>query len=103
MNIRLLTSAYNDLISGREFYGKQGKGLGDYFFDSLFSDIDSLLLYAGIHPRIYGYYRLLSKRFPYAIYYKIEKSGNIVVWRVLDCRQNPQKVKKSLNENDSII
>ena len=40
-------------------------------FDSLFSDIDSLTLYGGVHPKIFGYYRMLSKRFPYAIYYKL--------------------------------
>jgi hypothetical protein len=39
-----------DLSEGRLFYEKQGEGLGEYFFDSLFSDIDSLTLYAGIHP-----------------------------------------------------
>ena len=49
-----------------------GRELGDYFFDTLFSDIDSLALFGGIHRKVYGYHRLLSSRFPYAIYYKIE-------------------------------
>jgi hypothetical protein len=30
-----------------QFYERQETGLGWYFLDSLFSDIDSLLLYAG--------------------------------------------------------
>jgi hypothetical protein len=42
MKIEILFSAMEDLIGGRLFYEKQGEGLGDYFFDSLFSDIDSL-------------------------------------------------------------
>ena len=95
MKIKLLTSAYDDLKKGREFYDKQSKGLGDYFFDSIFSDIDSLILYAGVHPVIFGYYRLLSHRFPYAVYYKIN-NDEIVVWRVLDCRQDPVKTKEQL-------
>ena len=49
MRIRILRSAFNDLSAGRRFYNRQGEGLGDYFLDSLFSDIDSLNLYAGIH------------------------------------------------------
>ena len=73
MSIRLLSSALDDLSEGRAFYEKQGEGLGEYFFDSLFSDIDSLTLYGGIHPKFFGYNRMLSKRFPYAIYYKIEE------------------------------
>jgi len=100
MNIRILSSAYNDLVAGRKFYERQGEGLGEYFFDSLFSDIDSLLLYGGIHQKVYGYQRLLSKRFPYAIYCKTDDRENIVVWRALDCRQAPEKTRMSLSEND---
>lgn len=96
MKIQLLTSAYNDLIKGRQFYENQAENLGDYFFDSLFSDIDSLILYAGIHPQFYGYFRMLSSRFPYAIYYKLEKEPNVIVWRILDCRQDPEKMRKQL-------
>jgi len=44
MKVRILTSAFNDLAAGREFYERQGEGLGDYFFDSVFADIDSLAL-----------------------------------------------------------
>jgi len=41
--------------------------LGDCFLDSLFSDIDSLMPCAGIHRKVYGYHRGLSRRFPYGI------------------------------------
>ncbi|MCP4110826.1 MAG: type II toxin-antitoxin system RelE/ParE family toxin [Desulfobacteraceae bacterium] len=99
MKIRILSSAYNDLKAGRKFYEKQGEGLGEYFFDSLFSDIDSLLLYGGIHLKVYGYHRLLSKRFPYAIYYKMDDRENAVVHRVLDCRRDPEKIRVSLLKN----
>ena len=43
MKIRILTSAYNDLKRGRLFYENQAENLGDYYFDTLFSDIDSLM------------------------------------------------------------
>ena len=68
MKIKVLSSALEDLYEGRLFYEKQGEGLGEYFFDSLFSDIDSLTLYGGIHPKVFGYHRLLSRPFPFAIY-----------------------------------
>ena len=97
MKIKILSSAYDDLRKGRIFYEVQAENLGDYFFDSLFSDIDSLMLYAGIHQEYIGYYRLLAHRFPYAIYYKIE-NNNIVVWRVLDCRQEPEKTELQLTD-----
>ena len=97
MSIRILTSAFDDLADGRRFYERHGAGLGDYFFDSLFSDIDSLALYAGIHRKVFGFHRLLSKRFPYAIYYLLDSDGVPVVYRVLDCRQDPGKTRAALN------
>ena len=95
MRIRILPSAVEDLARGRQFYEQQGQGLGNYFMDTLFSDIESLALYAGIHRKIDQYHRLLSKRFPFGIYYQVH-SETVQVWRVLDLRQDPAKIKKSL-------
>ena len=86
----------SDLAEGRQFYEEQSEGLGEYFFDSLFSDIDSLILYAGIHPIFYGYHRMLSKRFPYAVYYKLKEKSIATVWRVLDLRRDPKRIKGAL-------
>lgn len=97
MKIQILTAAINDLEEGRLFYQQQGEHLGDYFLDTLFTDIDSLVIYAGIHQQVFGYYRMLAHRFPYAIYYKMSKSDEIVVWRVLDMRVKPAKTIKRLS------
>ena len=96
MKIKILSSAVEDLHAGRVFYEKQTEGLGEYFFDSIFSDIDSLVLYAGIHQKVFDYYRLLSKRFPYAVYYKIDEQL-VVVWRILDLRRHPGKIRRALD------
>lgn len=92
MRIEILESARDDLISGMAFYETQRNGLGAYFLDSLFSDIESLLLFSGIHPIHFDrYHRLLSKRFPFAIYYRTE--GDLIrIHAVLDCRQDPNRV-----------
>lgn len=96
MKIRILDSVSQDLIAGYLFYEKQSAGLGNYFIDSLFSDIDSLQIYAGIHPIYFGkYHRMLSKRFPFAIYYRIV-DNEVLVYAVLDCRRNPSWVRKQL-------
>jgi plasmid stabilization system protein ParE len=98
MKVRILASAHNDLATGRAFYEHQGVGLGDYFLDSVFSDIDSLALYGGIHPKVMGHDRLLTKRFPYAVYYKMDAEGSVIVFRVLDCRQDPGKTTRQLGQ-----
>jgi hypothetical protein len=79
----------SDLADGRSFYEQQNPGVGDYFLDSLFTDIDPLTLYGGIHRRAAGYFVMLAKRFPYALYYKMEAEV-ASVWRVLDCRRDPR-------------
>jgi hypothetical protein len=95
MKVQILEDARHDLMDGYRFYEIQLMGLGDYFLDSLFSDIDSLQFYAGIHPLHFGYNRLLSKRFPFAIYYRVE-NGIARIYAILDCRQNPAWVRERL-------
>ena len=96
MRIKILASAVEDLHQGRLFYQKQRERLGEYFLDALFADIDALALNGGIHLKVFGYHRLLSKKFPYAIYYKTEERDLVVVHRVLDLRQEPMKLRRAL-------
>ncbi|MEI7911716.1 MAG: type II toxin-antitoxin system RelE/ParE family toxin [Verrucomicrobiota bacterium] len=99
MTIRILPSAVADLRDGREFYESREVGLGDYFQDCLFSDIESLVLHAGLHRKVFGFHRLLSKRFPYAIYYQIDAGMDAVVYRILDCRRDPKRIRDSLGQS----
>ena len=79
MKIKLLSSAFRDLLAGRQFYEKVEEGLCGYFFDSLFSDIDSPAFFDGINQKIFGDHRMLSKHFPFAIYYKVGRENTVVV------------------------
>ncbi|MBL4775710.1 MAG: hypothetical protein JKY87_06615 [Mariprofundus sp.] len=94
--IVLLADAAIDLDQGRKFYDKLQVGVGDYFYDSLISDIESLYLYAGIHPCHDGYHYMLSHRFPFAVYYEVSNSVVIVV-AVLDMRRNPVWIHSQLD------
>ena len=95
MRIEILDEAEQDLVDGFAFYERQSKGLGDYFLDSIFSDVESLYLYAGIHALHFGYHRLLAKRFPFAIYYRIQNEV-IRVYAILDCRRDPAWIRDRL-------
>ena len=95
MKIVILPSAREDLADGFRFYEAQEGGLGSYFLESLFSDIDSVKLYAGVHRKVFGFHRALSQRFPYAIYYSVE-SNTAFIRAVLDCRRNPASIRERL-------
>ncbi len=89
MRIEVLDQAAVDLIEGFWFYETQNAGLGSYFLTNLYADIESLRIYAGIHPKRYKqYHRLLSRRFPFAVFYTFLE-GTVFVHAVLDCRRNP--------------
>ncbi len=88
MKIQILPEAERDLMDGFRFYELQRAGLGRYFIDAISSDIDSLEFFYGVHPVVFGQYRLLSKRFPFAVYYRIENEV-VRIYAVLDCRRNP--------------
>lgn len=84
------------LDEGRRFYETQRAGVGSFFLDTLFSDIDSLQLYAGVHRIFFGqYHRLLSRRFPFAIYYT-RSEDTLFIHAVLDCRRNPSWIRKRM-------
>jgi hypothetical protein len=91
----VLGEVAGDLNEGSAFYDQQERGIGDYFWDSLVADIESLRIYAGIHPRKHGVYRMLARRFPYAIYYEIAEDVAYVV-AVLPMRRSPAWIRKQL-------
>ena len=96
MKIQILHEAELDLLDGYSFYERQVAGLGDYFLDSLFADIDSLHLFARAHEVYLNYHRLLARRFPFAIFYRANNEV-VEVWAILDCRQDPETSRQRLS------
>ena len=95
MRVELRVEARQDLVEAALFYEEQREGLGDYFVNCLFEDLDQLTREAGIHARVFGLRRKLSKRFPFAIYYKTDRSLIDVV-AILDCRRDPDAIADRL-------
>jgi len=55
------------------------------------------MITAGVHPVHFGqYHRLLSRRFPFAIYYRIDEGQHVLVYAVLDCRRHPSVIRARL-------
>jgi len=95
VTIEILPRAREDLVAGFHFYEQQERGLGRYFRESLFADVESLRATAGVHRKVLGYHRCVSKTFPYAIYYAVE--GELVqVHAIFDCRRDPELLERTL-------
>jgi hypothetical protein len=94
-DILTLKEAADDLNEGRAFYDIQEPGVGTYFWDCMISDIESLIIYAGIQAKQLGFYKMLASRFPYAFYYDIFEDVAYVV-AVLPMRRNPAWISRQL-------
>lgn len=69
-------------------------------WDSLIHEvsyIESLTIYAGIHQKEFGFFRMLSKRFPYCIYYTVQDDIATVA-AVLPMRKDPAWVNEAMGE-----
>jgi len=95
MMVVVLEDAAEDIELGRRFYQSCEAGVGDYFTESILSDLESLVLFAGIHPFYFGFHRMLSKRFPFGIYYEVE-DGVAYVYAILDLRRDPLWIRSKL-------
>ena len=96
MTIEILDKAEEDLIEGFQFYEAQGEGLGHHFLTCLYSEIDSLRDFAGIHRIVYRHYhRMLSGRFPFAVFYTVLEN-RVLVHAVVDCRRHPAWIRGHL-------
>lgn len=102
MQLRIALSAERDVERGFHFYERQNVGVGDYFLDAMSVEIQSLTYYAGVHAiGAGGAFRLPTKRFPFAIYYRV--LGDVItIAAVLDCRRSPRWIKKQLQSRKNL-
>ncbi len=99
MKIRISLDAESDLADGFWFYENQELGLGSRFRLSLKSDIRSLEVHGGTHSIRHGHHRLVCKKFPFCVYYKMESKESFVVVAVFGQRRGPGWIAKRLGES----
>ena len=95
MHVVLSDEAREDLAEGAWFYHRQAPGLAEHFIECLREDLRTLETIFGVHEVYQGFYRKLSHRFPFAIYYLLTDDVVDVV-AILDCRSNPKSTSSRL-------
>jgi hypothetical protein len=93
--IKLSDTAVGGLKSGYSYYERKEAGLGEYFKNTLLAEIEGLRVTAGIHRMVHGNHRMISRVFPYAIYYKFS-NDTAAVRAVIDCRRYPDWIESQL-------
>jgi len=96
VKVQILDQAAEDLVEGFSFTRAKQTGLGSYFLTNLYADIESLHLYGGVHRKAYkNYHRLLSRRFPFGVFYTF-RDDTVFIHAVVDCRRDPTWIRKRL-------
>jgi len=95
MLVKLRDEAQVDLLEGAWFYEKKNDGLGERFIGFMQAELFQLVDNHGIHERVFGLHRKLVDRFPFAIYYLVNKDFVDAV-AILDCRRNPDDIESRL-------
>ena len=86
--VSLRPRAEADLLEARVWYDEQRPGLGEEFVASVGEAIGSLEKEAERFPLYYrGFRRLLLRRFPYKLFYRIE-GDRVIVFRVLHAKRD---------------
>ncbi len=80
--------AEQNLAEARDWYEEQVPGLGNDFLHEV-SKVMELLVADPERPPFYhrGFRRVLLRRFPYKVFYRVE-DGRVVVFRVLHGRRD---------------
>ena len=96
--IQLRPAVFEDVQHVHAWYEEQGLGLGDRFIAEFF---DSLAILKS-NPTIFAaYYRevrhYLLKRFPYGVYFRVEKE-EVIVLRVFHCSRNQSSLRQTLSD-----
>ena len=92
MRLRYTNRAKDDLEIAFTWYEGQRRGLGFEFLDCVEAAIETILQMPKLYAKQYeAFRRVLVRRFPFSIFYTIEKK-EIIVHAIFDNRQDPARL-----------
>ncbi len=94
--LRFLPEVEDDAISGYSWYETKSPGLGEEFLRMFYACASDIPHNPRLYKKVYSEFRrCLLRRFPYAIYFIIEKDL-IVVTGLFHCARDPRAVESKL-------
>ncbi len=84
-------NAEADLAEAKAWYENQRRGLGDELLDEIRNAVNLLAVDPERRPFYYrDFRRLLTRRFPYKLFYRVE-SDRVIVFRILHAKRKHQR------------
>ncbi len=98
--LRFLPEVEQDVIAAYVWYEEKAPGLGEELLRMFYACAREIprnpLLYAKVYCQ---FRRRLLRRFPYAIYFRIEGS-EIIVFGLFHCARDPRTIRATLRDRD---
>lgn len=94
--LHFLPEVEEDVISGYVWYEEKAPGLGEEFLRTFYAYAGEISRNPLLYSKVYGEYRRrLLKRFPYAIYFKMEEN-EIIIFGLFHCARDPRTIRAKL-------
>ncbi len=101
-DLRFVPEVEGDVIAGYSWYEEKAPGLGEEFLRMFYACSAALPRNALLYQKVYGEFRRrLLRRFPYAIYFRIE-GNEIIVFGLFHCARDPRTIKAKLWNRDAL-
>lgn len=98
--LRFLPAVEADVLAGYAWYAEKAPGLGEEFLRVFYAGAREIPRNPRLYPGIYGAFRRrLLRRFPYAIYFRIE-GEEVIVFGLFHCARDPRTTRAQLRERD---
>ena len=91
--LRFFPDVEEDALAGHAWYQEKAAGLGEEFLRMFYACASEIPRSPRRYRRVYREFRrCLLRRFPYAIYFRIEES-QIVVFGLFHCARDPRSIR----------
>lgn len=98
--LRFLPEIEEDAVTGYVWYETKSRGLGEDFLRMFYACANEIPSNPLLYQKVYhDFRRRLLRRFPYAIYFTIEKD-QITVLGLFHCARNPQAINEELQDRE---
>ena len=98
--LRFLPEVEEDVIAGYAWYEEKASGLNEDFLRMFYAYVGEIPRNPKLYPKVYREFRrCLLRRFPYAIYFKIE-GKEIIIFGLFHCARDPRTIREKLRGRD---
>ena len=100
-SLRFVPKVEEDAIAGYIWYEEKAPGLGEDFLRIFYACARDLSRNPLLYPKVYGEFRRrLLRRFPYAIYYRVDDT-QVIIFGLFHCARDPRTIRGMLRERES--